>query len=88
MTKPSVDQKAVLREQLRMMDSEQWLALVRWFTFKLVEEPELTIQVITDEAERRQKRYAANHVGSELLMHAALMSVLKDLGLSIGMQKE
>lgn len=88
MTKPSVDQKTVLREQLRMMDAEQWLAMVRWFSFKLVEDPELTIQVITDEAERRQKRYAANHVGSELLMHAALMSVLKDLGLFIGMQRQ
>lgn len=88
MSKPSVDQKAVLREQLRLMDSEQWLAMVRWFSFKLVEEPELTIQVITDEAERRQKRYASSHVGCELLMHAALMSVLKDLGLSIGMQRE
>ena len=86
MTKPSVDQKTVLRQQLYQMEPEQWLAMVRWFSFKLVEDPELTILVITDEAERRQKRHAANHVGSELLMHAALMSVLKDLGLFIGMQ--
>lgn len=88
MTKPSVDQKAVLREQLRAMEPEQWLAMVRWFSFKLVEDPELTIQVITDEAERRRERHAAIHVGSELLMHAALMSVLKDLGLFIGIQRQ
>jgi hypothetical protein len=88
MTKPSVDQKAVLREQLRKMDPEQWLAMVRWFAFKLVEDPELTVMVITDEAERRRQRYADNHVGSELLMHSALMSVLKDLSLYIGQQRQ
>lgn len=81
MTKPSVDQKAVLREQLRKMDPEQWLAMVRWFAFKLVEDQELTIQVIMDEVERRHQRHASD--GLELLMHAALMSVLKDLGFYI-----
>lgn len=88
MTKPSVDQKAVLREQLRKMDQDQWLAMVRWFSFRLVEDPELTIQVITDEAERRRVRYTADHIGAELLMSVALMSVLKDLGLYIGMQRQ
>lgn len=88
MTKPSDDQKGVLREQLDRMNPNQWLAMVRWIVDKLVEDQEFIMELITDEAERRQKRHAANHVGSELMLHAALKSVLKDLGLFIGMQKE
>lgn len=84
MTKPTVDQKEVLREQLRQMEPDQWLAMVRWFSFKLVEDQELTIQVISDETERRRRRHAENHVGSELKLSAAVSSVLTDLGFSIG----
>lgn len=88
MTRPSVDQKEVLREQLRKMESEQWLAMVRWFSFKLIEDQELTIQVITDEVERRRLRHTADHSGSELLLSAAVASVLKDLGFFIGEQRK
>ena len=84
MTKPSVEQKDVLCEQLRQMEPDQWLAMVRWFSFKLVEDQELTIQVIMDETERRRRRHAENHVGSELKWNAAVSSVLKDLGFFIG----
>lgn len=87
MTRPSVDQKEVLREQLRMMAPDQWLAMVRWFSFKLVEDQELTIQVITDEVERRRIRHTADHSGSEMPLSAAVSSVLKDLGLFIGEQR-
>lgn len=87
MTRPSVDQKEVLREQLRKMSPDQWLAMVRWFSFKLVEDQELTIQVITDEVERRRIRHTADHSGSELLLSAAVSSVLKDLGFFIGEQR-
>lgn len=87
MTRPSVDQKEVLREQLRKMSADQWLAMVRWFSFKLVEDQELTIEVITDEVERRRLRHTADHSGSELLLSVAVSSVLKDLGFFIGEQR-
>lgn len=86
MTKPSVDQKAVLREQLNKMVPEQWLAFVRWIAFKLVEDPELTVQVICDEVDRRRIRHEEDNPNSNsrLSTPAALTSVMKDLNLYIG----
>ena len=88
MTRPSKDQKEILREQLRQMEPVEWLAIVRWISFKVVEDQELTIQLIMDEVERRRKRYAENHVGSELLLSAAVSSVFTDLGFCIRQQQQ
>lgn len=87
MTKPSDEQRIALRVQLSEMKPDQWLAMVRWCAFKLVEDQELLVMVITDEVDCRQRLHAERRPGSELMTHAALLSVLNDLDLHIGQKQ-
>jgi hypothetical protein len=84
MTKPSDEQRIALRVQLSNMQRDQWLAMVRWCAFKLVEDQELLVMVITDEVDRRRRLHEEMNPGSELMLHAATLSVLNDLNLCIG----
>lgn len=88
MIKPSDEQRIALRVQLSAMKPEQWLAMVRWCAFKLVEDQELLVMVITDEVDRRRKLHEERNLGSELMTHAATLSVLNDLNLNIGERRQ
>lgn len=78
---PSNEQKGLLRQQLDKMSADQWLAMVRWTLPQLIEDQEFTVELICDECQRRMQRFAEHHPSGELLLPAALISVLKDLRL-------
>lgn len=78
MSKPSIEQKAVLREQLAKMDGGQWLAMMHWFILQVAVDQEYFTTLIFDELERRKKRERENtaHNSSDA---EHFLSIMKDL---------
>lgn len=84
MSGPSDEQKNVLLQQLDAMDPAQWLAMVRWYREKFLEDQAFCMKVIVAEASRRKSRHeAVTPSGKTPAIDAFVLSVFADLGLKM-----
>ncbi len=84
MSGPSDEQKNVLLQQLDAMDSAQWLAMVRWYREKFLEDQAFCMKVIVAEASRRKSRHeAVSSSGETPAIDVFVLNVFADLGLKV-----
>lgn len=84
MSAPSDEQKKVLLQQLDAMDPAQWLAMVRWYREKFLEDQAFCMKVIVAEASRRKDRHeATSPSGRTPGIDVFIMNVLADIGLKL-----
>lgn len=84
MSGPSDEQKNVLLQQLEEMEPAQWLAMVRWYREKFVEDQAFCMKVIVAEASRRRTRHeAVSPAVKTPAIDVFVLNVFADLGLKM-----